>query len=72
MNFHSPCSRSITLVSAGPPRDVEMTNDQEHTMTDVDTADNVAEPLNEEQIKMALRRVKDPELNLNIVDLGLV
>ena len=30
------------------------------------------EPLDEEQVKMALRRVKDPELNLNIVDLGLV
>jgi metal-sulfur cluster biosynthetic enzyme len=26
----------------------------------------------EELIKLALRRVKDPELNLNIVDLGLV
>jgi len=25
-----------------------------------------------EQMKLALRRVKDPELNLNIVDLGLV
>jgi metal-sulfur cluster biosynthetic enzyme len=25
-----------------------------------------------EQIRMALRKVKDPELNLNIVDLGLV
>ena len=28
--------------------------------------------LNEEQVKMALRKVKDPELNLNIIDLGLV
>jgi metal-sulfur cluster biosynthetic enzyme len=25
-----------------------------------------------DQVKMALRRVKDPELNLNIVDLGLI
>jgi len=25
-----------------------------------------------DQVRMALRRVKDPELNLNIVDLGLV
>jgi metal-sulfur cluster biosynthetic enzyme len=29
-------------------------------------------PLNEDQVKLALRRVKDPELNLNIVDLGLI
>jgi metal-sulfur cluster biosynthetic enzyme len=28
--------------------------------------------LSEEQVKMALRKVKDPELNLNIIDLGLV
>ena len=28
--------------------------------------------LSEEQVKLALRRVKDPDLNLNIVDLGLV
>ena len=40
-------------------------------MTDIDPT-NATEPLNEEQVKMALRRVKDPELNLNIVDLGLV
>ena len=28
--------------------------------------------LSDEQIKLALRKVKDPELNLNIMDLGLV
>ena len=28
--------------------------------------------LNEDVVKLALRRVKDPELNLNIVDLGLI
>ncbi len=31
-----------------------------------------APPPSVEQVKMALRKVKDPELNLNIVDLGLV
>ena len=31
-----------------------------------------AEGVSVDQAKLALRRVKDPELNLNIVDLGLV
>jgi metal-sulfur cluster biosynthetic enzyme len=35
-----------------------------------DAGDGVA--LSEDQVKLALRRVKDPELNLNILDLGLV
>jgi len=29
-------------------------------------------PISEEQVRKSLRGVKDPELNLNIVDLGLV
>jgi metal-sulfur cluster biosynthetic enzyme len=43
-------------------------------MTDIETtgATDAAEPPSDEQVKMALRRVKDPELNLNIVDLGLI
>ena len=35
-------------------------------------ASDAAEPLSEDVVKLALRRVKDPELNLNILDLGLV
>ena len=31
-----------------------------------------APAVSEDQVKAALRRVKDPELNLNIVDLGLI
>ena len=31
-----------------------------------------AAPPSVEQVKLALRKVKDPELNLNIMDLGLV
>ena|SRR5579872_649471 len=30
------------------------------------------EPISPDQVRMVLRRVKDPELSLNIVDLGLV
>src|SRR5205085_8235221 len=33
---------------------------------------SAAPAVSEDQVKMALRKVKDPELNLNIVDLGLV
>ncbi|MFM8302248.1 MAG: metal-sulfur cluster assembly factor [Gemmatimonadota bacterium] len=29
-------------------------------------------PISENQVRLALRRVKDPELNLNILDLGLI
>ena len=35
------------------------------------SAETVSPPT-PDQVKLALRKVKDPELNLNIVDLGLV
>jgi metal-sulfur cluster biosynthetic enzyme len=37
-----------------------------------DAAATPATAVTLDQVKLALRRVKDPELNLNIVDLGLV
>ncbi len=48
--------------------------------TTTNSAGNTAAPTNtgtpaaasEDQVKLALRRVKDPDLHLNIVDLGLV
>ena len=45
-----------------------MTGPQNPSAVPPYNADDVTEDL----VKLALRRVKDPELNLNIVDLGLV
>jgi len=36
------------------------------------TNSSEAAPPTADQVKLALRKVKDPELNLNIIDLGLV
>jgi metal-sulfur cluster biosynthetic enzyme len=36
------------------------------------TAPESTPAITEDQVKTVLRRVKDPELNLNIIDLGLV
>ena len=36
------------------------------------TVDAQPAVVSEDQVKLALRRVKDPELNLNVVDLGLI
>jgi metal-sulfur cluster biosynthetic enzyme len=37
-----------------------------------DAAETIASGVSLDQAKLVLRRVKDPELNLNIVDLGLI
>jgi metal-sulfur cluster biosynthetic enzyme len=37
-----------------------------------DSTNQPSPPPSVDQVKMALRKVKDPELNLNIMDLGLV
>ena len=36
------------------------------------TPQEAVQPPTADQVRLALRKVKDPELNLNIVDLGLV
>lgn len=44
-------------------------------MSDAETTPPAPTPagsITEDQVKLALRRVKDPELNLNILDLGLI
>src|SRR4051794_19952395 len=40
--------------------------------TEPTEAPEAGTPPSADQVKLALRKVKDPELNLNIVDLGLV
>jgi metal-sulfur cluster biosynthetic enzyme len=42
------------------------------TNATVDDQPSPAGAISEDQVKLALRRVKDPELNLNILDLGLI
>ena len=40
--------------------------------TGAEEANQAGGVVSEDQVKLALRRVKDPDLNLNILDLGLV
>src|SRR5215475_7136656 len=49
--------------------------DDSHTSPDAPHAAppaSASDAIAADQVKLALRRVKDPELNLNILDLGLV
>ena len=46
-------------------------SDEPGTASDPASADTEG-AVSEEQVKLALRRVKDPDLHLNIVDLGLL
>lgn len=58
---------------------VDGTGTEPQSATDAETSDEsstipAGEPgaISPDQAKLVLRRVKDPELNLNIVDLGLI
>ncbi|HEX6313852.1 MAG TPA: metal-sulfur cluster assembly factor [Gemmatimonadaceae bacterium] len=42
------------------------------TEDDVSESPELGEELTEDQVRLALRKVKDPEIGLNIVDLGLI
>jgi metal-sulfur cluster biosynthetic enzyme len=61
MNFDPRPDESVPpAATAGAPRPEE---------TPADSASQAPTP---DQVRLALRKVKDPELNLNIIDLGLV
>ena len=66
-----PSHRAPAPAGAREPQSPNVASDGVSSAAGDDAADS-GEPLTEDQVKLALRRVKDPELNLNILDLGLV
>jgi metal-sulfur cluster biosynthetic enzyme len=57
------------MTSTGSSNPTEQTMPEEINES-ADVSQSAA--VSDDQVKLALRRVKDPELNLNIMDLGLV
>lgn len=55
--------------AAGEP--VERATDLSSSPDEADEA-TAGGPLTSDRVRIALRRVKDPEINMNIVDLGLI
>ena len=60
----APTAQPSEPVRSSPDQEVALEAAQDDTVADA--------VVSEDQVKLALRRVKDPELNLNILDLGLV
>jgi metal-sulfur cluster biosynthetic enzyme len=64
----APSNEPPAAASSATPADARLTGPAGSTASEAGSEG----PLSEDQVKLALRRVKDPELNLNILDLGLV
>ena len=66
----------VSSVESDRPAHSASVADDASTAAPAPASDSTTTPdadiLTEDQVKLALRRVKDPELNLNILDLGLV
>jgi len=58
--------------STNPPSAPVQQGAEADGVADAEAADAPSSSISTDQVKLALRRVKDPELNLNILDLGLV
>lgn len=59
------------LQRLSPPAS-RMSDESSTTPTPTEAAPATSGVVSEDQVKLALRRVKDPDLQLNIMDLGLV
>lgn len=72
---HPEPTREPASHPAPPAASADVANASATPSTDVaESADAPASAsgVTEDKVKLALRRVKDPELNLNILDLGLI
>ena len=67
-----PAHGGAPRAATGPGEPADRPLSPSPAPADAQFADTDEPPPTVDQVKMALRRVKDPELNLNIIDLGLV
>lgn len=64
-----PADDDATTIEPGSPPTAEPAD---RAVPDAAPSEYVPPVVSEDQVRAALRKVKDPELNLNILDLGLV